>query len=238
MQLSNKHLAFLITLFCTGNIVLGLFLFELKLKDEPIAETLFDLNALTEEEEQLLPKLQTRMASTNTAFDEEQDFKDLMDNFKTINNEAQEEIEDEDDTIDDTNNPNTEDYAQTQPEIKAISNDDKALYNDVNEMVKRLKNNANKQVNANSSMTYSLKNRQILSYKTPRYLCEASGMIVVNVTVNSKGAVTDAYINSTSTSKNQCLIDHALEYASNTKFSAANTASQVGSITYWFKGKD
>jgi hypothetical protein len=86
-------------------------------------------------------------------------------------------------------------------------------------------------------MTYSLKDRQIISYKTPRYLCEESGIIVVNITVNAQGMVTDTYINSTSTSKNQCLIDHALEYAANTIFNAANKGSQIGSITYAFKGK-
>jgi len=225
----------LITIFCAGNIVLTLFLFEIKVKEEPLAETVFDFNALTEEEEQSLPKLSTTLPSTNSAFNEDQDFKDIMQNFKTVNNESpktEKEIEDLDDSQD------LEETLTKSTEIAKLSENDKQQFEALNEVVKNLKNNSKKQINANSSMTYSLKNRQILSYKTPRYLCEDSGTIVVNITVNAQGLVTDTYINSTSTSKNQCLIDHALEYASNTKFSTGNQTSQIGSITYSFQGKN
>lgn len=234
MQLSNKHLAILITVFCTGNIVLTLFLFEIKLKEAPLAETVFDFNALTEEEEQSLPKLSTTLPSTNSAFNEDQDFKDIMENFKTINTETAETEKESEDLND---HQNFEEHLIESPEIAKLSDNDKQQFEALSEVVKNLKNNSKKQVNANSSMTYSLKDRQIISYKTPRYLCEESGIIVVNITVNAQGMVTDTYINSTSTSKNQCLIDHALEYAANTIFSAANKASQIGSITYAFKGK-
>jgi hypothetical protein len=234
MQLSNKHLAILITVFCTGNIVLTLFLFEIKLKEAPLAETVFDFNALTEEEEQSLPKLSTTLPSTNSAFNEDQDFKDIMENFKTINTETR---EDEKELEELDNSQSTEQSIAETPEIAKLSDNDKQQFEALSEVVKNLKNNSKKQVNANSSMTYSLKDRQIISYKTPRYLCEESGIIVVNITVNAQGMVTDTYINSTSTSKNQCLIDHALEYAANTIFNAANKGSQIGSITYAFKGK-
>jgi hypothetical protein len=234
MQLSNKHLAMLITVFCTANIVLTLFLFEIKLKEEPLAETVFDFNALTEEEEQSLPKLSTTLPSTNSAFNEDQDFKDIMENFKTINTETR---EDEKELEELDNSQSTEQSLAETPEIAKLSDNDKQQFAALSEVVKNLKTNSKKQVNANSSMTYSLKDRQILSYKTPRYLCEESGVIVVNITVNAQGMVTDTYINSTSTSKNQCLIDHALEYAANTKFSAADKVSQIGSITYSFQGK-
>ncbi|TPV34644.1 hypothetical protein FJ651_03700 [Paucihalobacter ruber] len=225
----------LITVFCTANIVLTLFLFEIKLKEEPLAETVFDFNALTEEEEQSLPKLSTTLPSTNSAFNEDQDFKDIMQNFKTVNTETPETEKELEDLND---NQNFEETLIESPEIAKLSDNDKQQFAALSEVVKNLKTNSKKQVNANSSMTYSLKDRQILSYKTPRYLCEDSGIIVVNITVNAQGMVTDTYINSTSTSKNQCLIDHALEYAANTKFSAANKASQIGSITYSFQGKN
>lgn len=234
MQLSNKHLAILITVFCTANIILTLFLFEIKLKEEPLAETVFDFNALTEEEEQSLPKLSTTPPSTNSAFNEDQDFKDIMQNFKTVNTETPEKEKELEDL---NNNQDFEETLTESPEIAKLSDNDKEQFAALSEVVKNLKTNSKKQVNANSSMTYSLKDRQILSYKTPRYLCEESGVIVVNITVNEQGMVTDTYINNTSTSKNQCLIDHALEYAANTKFSAADKVSQIGSITYSFQGK-
>lgn len=234
MQLSNKHIAMFITVFCTANIVLTLFLFEIKLKEEPLAETIFDLNALTEEEEQSLPKLSTTQPSTNSAFNEDQDFKDIMRNFKTVNTETPEKKNEDKDNSETT----SEETTTESPEIAKLSETDKQQFAALNEVVKNLKSNSKKQVNANSSLTYSLKDRQILSYKTPRYLCEDSGSIVVNITVNSQGLVTDTYINNTSTSKNQCLIDHALEYARNATFNAANRLSQIGSITFSFKGKD
>jgi hypothetical protein len=234
MQLSNKHLAILITVFCTANIILTLFLFEIKLKEEPLAETVFDFNALTEEEEQSLPKLSTTPPSTNSAFNEDQDFKDIMQNFKTVNTETPEKEKELEDL---NNNQDFEETLTESPEIAKLSDNDKEQFAALSEVVKNLKTNSKKQVNANSSMTYSLKDRQILSYKTPRYLCEESGVIVVNITVNAQGMVTDTYINSTSTSKNQCLIDHALEYAAKTKFNAADKVSQIGSITYSFQGK-
>ena len=52
-----------------------------------------------------------------------------------------------------------------------------------------------------------------------------------------QGQVIDTYINSSSSSDNQCLIDTAIEYAENAVFSDANSKSQIGSITYYFKGK-
>lgn len=223
-------------MFCMGIVMTSLFLFELKLKEAQIAETFFDLNALTEEEDEQLPKLNSRLASTNTAFDEDEDFKDVMRNFKTINTDTP-ETEKENDEKDDTDSNSDESLTES-PEIVKLSETDKQQFEALNEVVKSLKNSAKKQVNANSALTYSLKDRKILSYKTPRYLCQAAGTIVVNITVNSKGLVTDSYINNTSTSKNQCLIEHALEYANNAKFNSANMTSQIGSITFYFEGKN
>jgi TonB family protein len=88
-----------------------------------------------------------------------------------------------------------------------------------------------------STLTYSLKGRTLLDYDTPRYLCEYSGKIVVNITVNGQGRVTNAYINSSSTSTNECLIDAALNYVKIVEFDDSATPSQLGSITFQFKGK-
>jgi TonB family protein len=72
----------------------------------------------------------------------------------------------------------------------------------------------------------------------PVYLCEVDGKIVVNITVNSNGNVVDAYVNTSSTSSNECLIEHALDYAKQSQFSEdASNESQVGSITFFFIGK-
>ena len=87
-------------------------------------------------------------------------------------------------------------------------------------------------------LTYSLKDRDILDYDTPRYLCEDSGKIVVNITVNGSGEVIETYINTSSTSNNECLIGHAVEYAKSVQFNASQNETQLGSITFYFKGKN
>ncbi|NNL82440.1 MAG: hypothetical protein HKP28_03560, partial [Winogradskyella sp.] len=88
-----------------------------------------------------------------------------------------------------------------------------------------------------STLSYSLVGRTLLRFKTPRYLCEQGGKIVVTIAVNSSGNVTDAYINGASTSKNQCLTNQAINYAKTVQFDNSNTAEQLGSITFYFKGK-
>ncbi|MEM6514988.1 MAG: TonB family protein, partial [Bacteroidota bacterium] len=92
--------------------------------------------------------------------------------------------------------------------------------------------------NKNSSVSFSLKGRKKVKLPPPVYLCETSGKIVVNIKVDTNGLVTDAYINSSSSTKNQCLVDSALDYAKNARFSSdAAKTEQIGSITYYFKGK-
>ena len=87
-------------------------------------------------------------------------------------------------------------------------------------------------------MSYSLVNRTDIYLPTPIYLCETGGKIVVNIAVNSEGSVTEAYINGSSASTNECLQEHALEYAREAIFSKdASKNSQIGTITFLFRGK-
>ncbi|HLT33621.1 MAG TPA: hypothetical protein VKZ98_07525, partial [Aquaticitalea sp.] len=98
---------------------------------------------------------------------------------------------------------------------------------------------ANSSANRNSSVSYSLKGRKDEHLPPPVYLCEESGKIVINISVNSSGAVTDTSVNrAATTSTNECLIDSALEYANNARFSSAAHANQIGTITYIFVGKN
>ena len=92
--------------------------------------------------------------------------------------------------------------------------------------------------NKNSSISYSLVDRTHTFLPTPVYLCEFGGKIVINVKVNNQGKVTEVYVNSSSASSNGCLIDSALEYAKASTFNNdATKFSQLGTITFYFKGK-
>lgn len=89
----------------------------------------------------------------------------------------------------------------------------------------------------NSSISFSLRGRNAISIPNPIYTCDLPGKIVVNITVNAEGRVTETSINKASSSTdNKCLTERALEYAKNAVFSQlAGRNEQPGTITYNFK---
>ena len=215
---------------------------------EFIAESYFEIEPQTEEElkelEQLkaLEELANKNPETNEAFDENEEFKEMMRNFKTVDsyvdsNETREESSEE-------SSSNPEDIITTNSTYGSSKNyalkaQERNSFNKANDILamQSKKDDKKQKSNANSSVSFSLSNRNKIKLPPPIYLCEVSGKIVVNITVNSQGQVLDTYINSSSSSTNQCLIDTALEYAKNAIFSSAERHTQIGSITYYFKGK-
>ena len=92
--------------------------------------------------------------------------------------------------------------------------------------------------NSKSTMHYSLVDRHHLYLPTPIYLCENGGKIVVNITVNNKGDVTDASVNNSYTSADECLKEHAIGYAQKARFNSdASKSEQLGTISFYFIGK-
>lgn len=237
------------TSLISGTLVLAMFSFHITKNTELIAESYYEVEPQTEEElkelEQLkaIEDLANKNPETNEAFNENEEFKEMMRNFKSVDayddtqdnlNESQEESSStpEDMLTSNENLGTLKNYALKEQERNSFS---KA--NDVLAMHAPKKEDKNLKSNANSSVSFSLTKRNKVKLEPPIYLCEVGGKIVVNITVNDKGQVTDTYINSSSSSSNQCLIDTALEYAKNAVFSSADRKSQIGSITYYFKGK-
>ena len=228
-----------------------MFSLHIKKATDLISESYYEIEPQTIEELKALEeKLKVEEASkstTNEAFNEDQEFKEMMKNFKSItsndlekNIEKQEEISEEtsetpDDVVTSNSNFNSS-------KAYAINENERQSFNkakDILAMHSSKKTDNDSKSNRNSSVTFSLRNRDKVKLPPPVYLCEVTGKIVVNITVDNNGLVTDTYINSSSSSDNQCLVDHALEYAQNAIFSSdATTKSQIGSITYYFKGKD
>lgn len=84
---------------------------------------------------------------------------------------------------------------------------------------------------------YSLGNRKALSKPAPKYTCNESGKVVVEVSVDRNGNTINAVAGikgTTNTAK--CLLDQARIAAMNTKWDASNYApeKQVGKIVYNF----
>ena len=87
-----------------------------------------------------------------------------------------------------------------------------------------------------SSVSFNLINRTAVFIPNPVYTCDAQGEIVLDISVNNKGAVTQTSFNKkASTSLNRCLIDQALAYANDAFFSSSSKPSQSGSITFSFQ---
>jgi outer membrane biosynthesis protein TonB len=84
---------------------------------------------------------------------------------------------------------------------------------------------------------YSLGNRKAISKPAPKYTCNESGKVVVEVSVDRNGKTIDAIAGikgTTNTAK--CLLDQARIAAMNTKWDASSDApeKQVGKIVYNF----
>jgi len=242
LNLTDQHKALLITFFLSGTVVLSVFNFSLKQKDTQIAESYYEMEPekeLTEEEQKILEaldKLNNAKAETNQAFNETEKSNHFAEAYKPIAPPEDYEYtkQNESDDFGDSNNSNP--FGEQKPLEPAINKDQLSSFSKVNELLKKQKEEGN---NSRSTVSFSLMDRKKVYIPIPVYLCEVDGKIVVNISVNDKGAVTDAYVNTSSTSDNECLIKHALEYAQNSLFSAdPSKKEQLGSITFYFIGKN
>ncbi len=90
----------------------------------------------------------------------------------------------------------------------------------------------------NTSISYSLIDRNHRSLPIPIYICIEGGRVVINIKVDALGYVIEANVNTKSSSTlNGCLVDNAIEYALKSKFNPSAKASQMGTITYLFQSK-
>ncbi|WP_432411948.1 energy transducer TonB [Rasiella sp. SM2506] len=94
--------------------------------------------------------------------------------------------------------------------------------------------------NRRTTISYSLKDRTALELPNPVYTCDGGGKIVISIEVNALGRITNAtYNKGLSTTTNGCLIDSALEYTSQARFTTlAGKDGQVGTISYNFPGQN
>ena len=261
MILKDTYKAALITALITGTVLLTLFNMHLTRQEILVAETFYDMQPKQDkakelEEKQLNEPSEHEKAETNKAFNETQNNKRFANAYNPIAPPK---------AYENSRLTETEDITEYQDELETTNSnsdnnnleaDELSSFNSVNNFLKastqkKRKSNAsignnssdniamNASTNTNSTMHYSLKNRTHVYLPTPIYLCEENGKIVINITVSAAGDVVDAYVNTSSTSKNECLIDSALEYAKKARFSSdASKNSQIGSITFYFEGKD
>jgi TonB family protein len=89
-----------------------------------------------------------------------------------------------------------------------------------------------------TSISYSLVERNAYYLPPPIYTCIEGGKVVVNISVDANGYVTEASFNDKSSgTSNGCLVDNAIAYALKARFSPDSKNSQIGTITYLFQSK-
>ena len=235
MHLSNANKALLITILLSSSVVLMAFNLHLKKKNKLAAETFYEVlpeDYVLEEQQQDLDEILEsldKVLATNKAFNETKTYEKLDDN----------EFEETMEKLKNRNADSDDDSEQKSYEPAEEVND--ANFDEINDIISKRsqKNRGSEGANRNSTMSYSLIDRDLLNNPTPIYLCERGGKIVINITVNSDGVVQDASYNAAaSSSDNGCLIDHAIEYAQAAQFSTdLAKESQIGTITFFFRGK-
>lgn len=240
MKTNNSQKASVITFFLTGTLILSVFNLNL-IPDSDTSTSLSkekDVEYLVEMEE-LQPKLKDNSPKTNKGYNKAEKLKHYAQAFKPI---APPKDYDDSRLKANRENPSKVENASKNNANSSIKNNELTAFNSVNSIlnkrsIKKEHTNSKASANTNSSIHYSLKGRIDEFLPIPIYLCEENGKIVVSITVNANGKVTSADINTASNSKNQCLIDHALEYALEARFNDSNKKSQIGTITFYFEGK-
>lgn len=237
MHLSDQHKALLITLLISGSVVLSVFNFSLKQQNELASESYYEVEPekeLTEEEIKILEALESlnnSKAETNNAFNETEKSKHFAQAYKHIA-PPEDYVPRARSSSDNAYNPIKN--HETIPDSK-LNQEELSKFSKVNDLLKKQQSDGN---NSKSSISFSLENRKKVKIPIPIYLCEVDGKIVINITVNAFGNVIDAYLNTSSNSNNECLIENAKKYAMQSQFSSdVAKEKQIGSITFYFIGK-
>ncbi|WP_157962208.1 hypothetical protein [Winogradskyella aurantiaca] len=231
-----RHKAAIITLLITGIITFGMFSIHITQSMPQIAETFIDITPLTEEEETAIEEFLNQTKVTDKAFNEDASYKEMMQQFKSV------PADDFEQTMEEIASEPVASETVSSRQINSYTGSSYALNDEERQKFDQIKKSMQKDAIAEhsksaSTFSYSLKDRQVLYYDTPRYLCDAGGKVIINVLVTASGKVKEAYVNGTTKVTNECLLDSALDYARNVTFNSGSKSEQLGSVTYYFKSK-
>lgn len=221
--------------------MLSVFNLNIKKQNELVSESYYEMEPekeLTEEEIKVLEALENlnnEKAETNKAYNETVKEKSFSEAYKPIA-PPEDYVKPEFNQNEETNEPSH----SSNDEISDLNHEEISSFSKVKDILNKTtkKKEAPKSTNRKSTIRYSLVDRTDEYLPIPIYLCEDGGKIVINITVDDNGNVIDTYVNNSSNSDNQCLVDSALEYAKKAKFNASpGKKTQLGSITFNFVGK-
>jgi TonB family protein len=242
MNLNRQQLSLLITFFSMSIMVLALYNIHLggqQQEDEYVVELVLDeeeLEELLEEKEKLLEELQkqdpikSHMAYNETA-------KPSFGNpepLKTLEEILEEKAANESKENSEYNDEDSE-YTAKVKELAKQREEKKQL---LGEREAQKEERTNNLAARRTSVSYSLIGRNNYELPPPIYTCIEGGKVVINITVDTVGNVTDASFNEKSSgTSNGCLVENAITYALKAQFDSSTKTSQKGTITYLFQSK-
>ena len=240
MNLNNKQISLIITVFSMGimmlllyNIHLGAqqeeeYVIEMALAEEDIEELLEEEVKRLEELKNNLDPIKSHLALNETAKPSVGEPEPL----KTLE-ELMEERE-----LDANSKDFLSNDAGYAANLKELAKKRKERKEQLGEKEAEKKEFTNNLKDKRTSISYSLVDRNAYDLPPPIYTCIEGGKVVINITVNSSGSVVDTSFNEkSSTTSNGCLVDNALAYAAKANFSSDRKAAQKGTITYIFQSK-
>ena len=239
MQLNRSQLSFLITLFSLSIIVLTLH--NIQLGSEEEEEYVIEMMMLDEEIEELLEQeerleelaqaeaLKTHMALNQTA-------KPSFKNPEPLKTLEELMAEKESDPLSSTDEAS--DFGAYTESLKELAEKRGEARKELEAKEAQKKEYTQNLAERRTSIAFSLVDRQGYHLPHPIYTCIEGGKIVINIKVDARGFVIEAdYNDASSNTANGCLIDNAITYAYKARFSPADKASQIGTITYIFQSK-
>ena len=239
MNFNYSYRAFLITSLLTGCLVLFLFSVKLSKEQAQNTEETYDVVMAPEEllpEDLAIAELTPEKVKveTNRAYNEAEKF------ISSIENENQEVTETTEGKLQEMNDALENSKNDNDNGTSVITKPDK-------EKKKKFSNSESgkegeavvKSGNRNTTISYQLVNRKDIDLPNPVYTCYGSGKVVINIEVNNLGKVVkNSYNKTSSTTSNECLIDAALEYSEQARFTTdASKTKQLGTITFNFPGQ-
>lgn len=243
MNFNYSYRALLITSLLFGILFLlmtSINLSKYKEKAEEIIDVDYtiDESILEEEEPEDLATITNPRISpeTHRAFNEAEKFiQEIEQEREELSETTEGKLEAIDAAIEDSQISNTGDGVTAAEKAKIKKDKDKSEGTKKTDKVATIRSS-----NRNSTNSYRLVNRSAIYFPNPVYTCEGGGKVVISIEVNEFGSVKKASYNQRqSTTRNQCLIDSALEYAVLARFTTdASRDKQLGTITYNFPGQN
>ena len=240
MNLNNKQLSLIITVFSMGIMMLLLYNIHLGAKQEE--EYVIEMALAEEDIEELLEEEVKRLEELKNNLDPIKSHLALNETAKPSVGEPEplktlEELMEEREM-----DANAKDFISNDAgyaaNLKELAKKRKERKEQLGEKEAEKKEFTNNLKDKRTSISYSLVDRNAYDLPPPIYTCIEGGKVVINITVNSNGTVVETSFNEkSSTTSNGCLVDNALAYAAKANFSSDGKASQKGTITYIFQSK-